>query len=343
MIIDKDKLRQALEVVKPGLASKEIIEQTTSFAFLDGKVITYNDEICLSHPLEELDINGVIKAEELYKFLNKTKQKEIELTQTEDQIILKAGRSQAGFALTTELHLPLEEEISTKKQWHELPEKFIEALNFTIPCVSQDITNPKLTCIHLNQKGSVESCDNFRIAFFQFDTELPVKSALLPGKSAKEVIKIKPTHITDDNGWLHFKNEAGTELSCRIFHEDYIDTKGVINKKHDFINFTFPEETKEILEKAQIFAQASVKDINQEHVEVSVKKKTLLIESQSETAWFKERIRVKDYTGEDFVFAVTPYLLKEILDTTNSCEVSESVLKFSSSNWIYISALRKLK
>ena len=48
MKLNKADLQRALEIVKPGLANKEMIEHSTSFAFINGKVITYNDEISLS-------------------------------------------------------------------------------------------------------------------------------------------------------------------------------------------------------------------------------------------------------------------------------------------------------
>ena len=58
MKIETSKFKTALDVVKPALASKEIIEQTTSFAFINGTVVAYNDEI------NELNsnINGLKKS-----------------------------------------------------------------------------------------------------------------------------------------------------------------------------------------------------------------------------------------------------------------------------------------
>ena len=56
MKTNKTKLQTALEIVKPGLANKEIIEQSTSFAFLKGKVVTYNDEVSISHPLKGIEL-----------------------------------------------------------------------------------------------------------------------------------------------------------------------------------------------------------------------------------------------------------------------------------------------
>ena len=48
MKINKKELQEALERVKPGLASRELIEQSTSFAFMRDRVVTYNDEISIS-------------------------------------------------------------------------------------------------------------------------------------------------------------------------------------------------------------------------------------------------------------------------------------------------------
>jgi hypothetical protein len=69
----KTDLIKALEAVKPGLANKEMIEQSTSFAFMEDRVVTYNDEISISHPLKGIPIVGAIKADELYAFLSKVK------------------------------------------------------------------------------------------------------------------------------------------------------------------------------------------------------------------------------------------------------------------------------
>ena len=51
MKINKQQFIEALELVKPGLAAKEIIEQSTSFVFRAGQVITYNDEVAVHAPV----------------------------------------------------------------------------------------------------------------------------------------------------------------------------------------------------------------------------------------------------------------------------------------------------
>ena len=91
MIINKTNLQTALEIVKPGLASKELIDQSTSFAFMGDRVVTYNDDISVSHPIEGLNITGAVKADKLYALLNKLKQEEIEVEICGGEILLKSG------------------------------------------------------------------------------------------------------------------------------------------------------------------------------------------------------------------------------------------------------------
>ena len=114
MKINTEKFRQALTTVKPGLSSKDIIEQATKFVFMDGKLVTFNDEICIQYPLEELDFSGAINSDELYKLVSKLKTEEVEIKQNEGEVTFSAGRIKAGIVIHKEITLPLEE-IDEKK------------------------------------------------------------------------------------------------------------------------------------------------------------------------------------------------------------------------------------
>lgn len=338
MKISKETLKQALEIVKPGLANKEIIEQSTSFAFIDDKVVTYNDEICISHPVPDIGIKGVIKAEEMYNFLGKVKTEEITVTQEENEIVLKSGRAQVGFSISTTVKLPLEEEIKETSEWSKIPTNLLTAISFAIPCVSKDMTNPKISCIHLNKKGIVEATDSYRIIHWKLKKKLPFNSVLIPAVSLKEVVKLAPNMVAKGNGWLHFKNEAGTQISCRTFDETFVDTSPILKIIEKGIVFVFPDKMTEVLDRAVIFSKAQLKTSGEESISVSFDKKFLKVEAQSETAWFKERVAVKG--KKEFSFSITPYLLKDILKQTQECTILDNLLKFEGEDWIYISSLR---
>ncbi len=114
--MNREDILEALEIVKPGLASKEHIEQSTCFAFKDGKVLTFNDEISVSHPVEGLNgLEGAIKADEFYQVLCKMKTNDVEIEANGSEFRLKAGKAKAGLTLQEKIKMPLEARVSGKK------------------------------------------------------------------------------------------------------------------------------------------------------------------------------------------------------------------------------------
>src|SRR6056297_2653647 len=227
MKINKQELIKALEIVRAGLANKEMIEQSTSFAFMDGKVVTYNDEISISHPVPDLELTGAVKANELYQLLNKTEKEEIQFDSTESEIRIRAGRAKAGITLQEEVNLPLDE-LGSQGKWRKVPPQLIQALKFTLFSCSNDMSKPVLTCIHVNKNGSLaESSDNYRLTRHNLGGKLPVKSFLIPASSVKKLIKYPISHIAEGQGWVHFKTEDGTIFSCRTFEDNYPDTSNM--------------------------------------------------------------------------------------------------------------------
>ena len=150
MKINKTELQKALEKVKPGLSNKELVEQSTSFAFMGGRIVTYNDEISISHPVKDLNVTGAVKTQSLYAFLGKNKRDEIILEWEENQVVIKAGRSKAGLVLEQEIKLPVEE-VGEIGKWKELPAGFLNALRFCYPCCSKDMSRPILTCVYVSE------------------------------------------------------------------------------------------------------------------------------------------------------------------------------------------------
>jgi hypothetical protein len=335
MKIETDVFKNALNTAKPALANKEIIEQTTSFSFIDGNVVTYNDEICITTPLPGIEINGVIKAEELYKFINKVKEKEFDINITENEIVMKAGRAKVGFALNSNILLPLSETLQgVSKKWKPLHEKFLQACKFASASASTDMSDQKLTCVHITSEGVIEASNNYRMVIWDLQTSLPIKTTLIPATSIREVVRLQPTKVREGDGWIHFMNGQGTTISCRTFDEVFVDTKAIMKTIGKTKKITFPEGILPILEKAEIFSQDQKTDGS---VTLDFKDGKLTVKSESATAWFKETIA---FDGDDeFSFSITPYLLKDILKETNVCSINKNVLKFEA-QFIYITSLR---
>jgi len=336
MKIKTAEFKKALDIVKPGLgnSNKEIVEQSASFAFVDGKVISYNDEICISTKLSDASIDGVVKAEELFKFIGKVKAAEFEMLTEENEIVLKSGHARVGFALNKEVLLPLDEEVAKVGKWRKIPENFLEACKFASAIASTNMTDPKLTCVHIRNEGIIEASNNYRLVQYDLKVTLPIPTTLIPATSIREVCKVKPTHVAEGEGWIHFKDGNGTVISCRTFEEKYVETDRIVKSIGKTKKIEFPDGLLSVIEKAEIFAKEQQTD---GAITLEFGSGKILVKSESLTAWFKESIK---YSGEDeFTFRITPYLLKDILKQTNKCGVTKNMLKFVGASWIYITSI----
>ena len=332
MNINKETLKQALEIVKPGLSSKSVIEQSTNFCFIKGKVVTYNDEISVRHPVEGLELEGAIPAENLYKFLSKIKEDKIDLTVKGSEIIITSGRSKAGLTMQTEIKLPLEE-ISGRKRWKDIPENFIKYLSFAMTCCSRDMSKPVLTCVNVS-KNTVEASDGFRIVQCTLKGEMPLNPFLLPSTSVLQVVKLKPTMFAEGTGWVHFKTDAGTEISCRTFEDAFPEVTSHLKVEGSAL--VFPKTLEEVLNRAEVFAKRD--NMLDESVTISLGDNKLKVSSKSEEGWFEEDLNMK--FDESLSFKITPFLLKSILSETQDWILSKTKLKCRGENWEFITVLR---
>lgn len=335
MKINKLELQKALEKVKPGLARSEFIEQTTSFAFTGGNVVTYNDEISISHPVENLDVTGAVKAQTLYELLNRIKDEEIDIDWEDNQVIIKAGKSKAGLVFEQEVVLPVEEEIGEIKGWKKLPEDFIKALKFCYPCCSRDMSRPVLTCVNVTEKR-IEASDSYQIITFDLSDKIPVEPFLIPVSAIRELVKYDIKEVSKGESWIHFRTEDGTVFSSRIFMGEFpnIDAHLEVSGKE----FDFPKNTREILERADVFSKkgASHDDIIPA-VEIEIKKKLMHVSAKNEHGWFKERARVK-YADDPVAFEVGIDFLLDIADKFWNCVIGENAIKFEGDNWVHVIA-----
>jgi len=101
MKIKREVLLKQLEVVSPGLASKEIIEQSSHFVFQDGKVITFDDEISCTGNLS-LEVTGAIQGKPLLELLRKLQESEIDITHKDGELIIKGKGRRAGIRMESE-------------------------------------------------------------------------------------------------------------------------------------------------------------------------------------------------------------------------------------------------
>ncbi len=333
MTINKQELLEALEKVKPGLANKEIIEQSTSFAFMGDRVVTYNDEISISHPVKDLDVVGAVKSQALYQFLSKVKKDEISVSWEDNQVKISAGKAKAGLALEGNVTLPIEE-IGKIGNWKDLPEGVDEALSSSFSTCSRDMSRPILTCVHIRKEGIIEASDGFRITRVTTGKKLPIKPILIPATSIKELVKYPITKLAQGEGWVHFKTDDNTIFSCRVFEDRYPDIDPIIDFKGKKLEL--PKAMIEVLDRANVFVDEEFE--TDALVSIVVDEGVMNISAKSGSGWFEESMRVK-YKGDKIAFKGHPRYLTEIISKISLCEIGSNRIKFEGSNWVHVIAL----
>lgn len=334
MKFNRKDLMAALDAVRSGLGSKNKVEQSTCFVFIDGQVYTFNDEIAVSHPVKLEDFKGAVMAKEFYATLNKAKDDELEITVNEGGVVVTGKKFKAHVKLVKEILLPINEiELPEEDGWHELPGNFSEAALFCSFTARKDLAKPILTYIDVNG-SQAQSCDDYRLTRFELDSPLAFP-ILFPANAAAALEEFDPVEYGMSGGWLHFLAQNGSVFSCRTSGlEDYPDVSFIMDMKGT--SFQFPDDTKAMIDKASIFTGAD--SGSNEAIVVSVTKSHMKVKGEGDVGWIEETSRVR-YKGDDVTFSINPSFLKAIIGHSKKAEIGDGRLKFIGDGFVHVVCL----
>lgn len=331
--INRKELWEALLIIQPGLAIKELVEQSTSVVFLANFLHTYNDEIYLSYPYKS-DFEGAVGGKELFHLLGKcSNDEELKFSIEKNKLKIKGKRLQATVPYEKKISLPFEEIPKPDGTWNILPDSFCDDLKLCLFSVSKELLKPLLTCIHC-YKDSIESCDDYRFTKRTLDKIFFPDALLLPGKIIKGLIDINPIKFFKVKGWIWFENEEKVQFACRTFET---------NKKYPDLNpyltvegsqMIFPEDTLNIIDRANIFTLDPI--LQQRTLKVYVKNSTLTISSQSHSGTFSESTRSR-HRGNEIHLQVNPEFLKSVLSKISyECKIDNTRMKFEGNGYVHV-------
>lgn len=311
MKIKRTDLLQDLENVLPGVANKEIIEQTDCFIFRNKSIMAYNDIMAISHPTD-LSITAAVKAKELHALLSKLSQEEIDFDLDENKILIKEksekSENESWIAIEQEITLPTDE-ITIPDKWIKLPLDFITAIENCLFSVAKDMSLELLTNLHC-ANNYMESCEINRISRYFFEGGYRFKKEiLLPYKQAVELKKYKPTKYNTKLGWVYFKTDDGTVLSIRTMEGEFKNFDFVFQLEGEL--FKFPQNIQDSIDRSEIFSKNQM-DENDSIVQIELKKNLFQIKGESVNGGITERIKV-NYVGEPISFSIHPKYLREIV------------------------------
>lgn len=333
--VNRADLLQRLETVQAGLSPKDIVEQSSSFVFLDGHVVTYNDETACrtASPLGK-KFKGAVAAAPLLAILRKLPEDEVELEAADGELVVSGKRRKAGIRMDAEIHLPVDK-VDYPEEWKPLHEDFTDAVSLVQECATKDESQFTLTCVHVHPKW-VEACDNYQMTRFKLKTGVSGPT-LVKRESIKHIIDLGMTELGETENWIHFRNPNGLTVSCRRYMEEYPDLVPFLSGEGGH-PATLPKGLVEAAENAEIFSSENVDD---NKVTIELKPGKLHISGQGVSGWYSE-VKKLAYDGERMEFTISPSLLKEITKRHNDCEINGSTLKVDGGKFIYVTCLGKV-
>lgn len=330
--IDRKDLLEKLDIVAPGLAPRDIVEQSSCAVFTEGRLITFNDEIACQIPCD-IPFEGAIPASTLIQTLKTLATDSIEVEVSDNEIILKSKKRRVGIVREPNVLLPYKEKLELPEKWKSLPDEFSDGVEMLLPCCGKDEQNFQLTCVHLRRKFA-EATDNLQYA--RFKMELPLdENVLVRSGSMKHVVPMGVTKISVTDAWVHFRNARKLVISCRRWKETYADYSDYI--KTEGTHMSFPRMLGKSAELASVF---SSQNTDSNFVNVTVSNGRMKIESRGTSGWSEQIVKVA-YSGPDAKFAIDPGLLKRISQMSSECILSEKTIRVKSGKFTYMSCLSK--
>jgi hypothetical protein len=217
MEVNREDLLDVLNLVRPGLSQKEVIEQSNHFIFNKDEILAYNDELLISYPFD-IELQCTVDASLFLKLISR-------MTSATVFIELKGVKLEVWNEKTS-AHIPIVQESEifeyiqnvskglADANWHRLSQDFIDGLRLCAFSAGTDRTDGTITCVRVEGKD-IMSGSKSRVSWYQMDKEAEedfyIEATLIEELSKYEDV----SSYTLSAAWAHFKSESGVTFSAR--------------------------------------------------------------------------------------------------------------------------------
>lgn len=336
MKLKREKLLGILESVKPGIAKKEIIEETSNFIFHKNRIITYNDKVCVIHPLK-CGFTCSVPSQEIYSIVKKLNDDLIVLKYEDDMLHIKTATTQAELAVTAESQIiELVDQFPEIESWKKMPKELLEAFKWCMFSASKNASIPYLTAVFVS-KGFVMATDELRVSMYTLSKKMPV-SFMIPAESVKYLLSFKPTSYSIVEGWAFFKNEDNVMFCTRTIEGKYPAKKYA--DEFEFIGkpVILPARLVNALDVTQVLAEGDLLD--EKRVNITIKEGTMFVSAEKQDIGkIKKKMKVKYKKKAAITMTINPIFLSEILTKTNKVTIGPDRALFASGNFKHLVSL----
>ena len=337
MKIQKADLLQALNAVKPGLATKTVIQQMENVLFTGQDMITYNDQICVLYPFET-DFTASVNYNDLYKIANKVATEDLEVTLVDNELRIKTKSTKAGLLIVEgdEINDSINELVSqlpnddNEFKWQELYKDFMEGALLCIPASSHDMSQGTLACLYTN--GSDLICtDNLRVSWFalkeSMNAEFFIKAA-----TVRELAAFEFTQFCVSGSWVHFQTGNSVVFSTRLIRGKALDYYKEVFDGFKGSPVELPDGIKSVIDSASVMADDdAVRDMT-----MVFKDGELICSTKSARGWIEKTIPVSYKKKTPVEFMISATFLQQIVSLPVKMTVGENKSLFESGNFKHV-------
>ena len=327
---ERKKVFDILKMIKPGIASKDLVEGMTYF-FLSGKeIVTYNDKISITHPFKT-SFSAFVKADFFFNIMAKSTAKVIQIFMKDGKVKVKTK------GLNVSLPMIIDDEIvdrikSIKKslenvKWDSLPSNFSESINLCSFAASK--SESTISCIKISEEKCIAS-DNNRVAVAIMEKKM--QSMFIKASEVNNLIGITPIVYAKTSAWLHFKNESGCIFSIRRINGEYPDFLPHFDFEGSKIKL--PSDLTEGTDLASIFTVGT----EQPAITITIQNNTCILAVASEGGGLTFSTEVQ-YDGNKIHFTINPDFLLEMMKYSASIEVTKGKAKLKTENFSLLTSL----
>lgn len=338
MQIARDRMLSILEAMKPGLARKEILEESGNFIFDNDRILTYNDQVCIIHPLN-CDFRCSVPAEELHKLIKLIGDDTLVLTLGESGAMLKIKTRSTNIELAALTGDPITELVSNfpdMEPWLRVPEKMMEGIKWCSFSAAKNATLTYLTGIHIGNRY-IMATDELRISKYTLPAKMRA-TLLIPADSARQLLAFTPISYSVKDGWCFFKNDADVVFCTRTIEGEYPVRNYMREFNFEGVDVALPASLKGALEVSQVLADGQIPE--EKRVDITIKQGVLTIKAQKrDVGNIRKRMKVRYNNSRAITFTINPIHLHAILDRTRNMKIGQDRALFKTGGFEHLVSL----
>jgi hypothetical protein len=342
MEIDREELLAVLNLVRPGLSQKEIIEQSNHFIFNKDEILAYNDELLISYPFD-IGLQCTVDASLFLKLISRLSSDTIELYLEQARIRVVSDNTFAEIPIIEQSkmfdHISNVTKDLEKADWKKLSEDFIEGLRLCAFSAETDRTQGTLTCVRVEGQDIMSGSRN-RVSWYKMDEKVEqdfyIEAALIEELSKYE--DVTSYHLT--KSWAHFRSEGGVTFSARrVIPLELLPFREPFEGFTDGVRIKIPDDLKNSIETVNLVNEGE--QAVDKLVTLTVNKDSITTLATTEKGTISKEIQFEkpQEIADSFEVQIRPNFMMDVLDKTTFMYVGGRFVLFKRQAFQHLAGL----